>query len=229
MSLLIPISLLCALYGAFYNKKNIYYVGMGISTCIYAYVIIKSVLRAFDFATGFYVFILSYIIMLSSLLFDRDKIIKERKKINKKKVVEEKDNKEYVVGRYVYGMKKRPKLFNNPCVVIKDGDNLKVLILSDTDVETVIPYDKIINISSKEDILIKREDDFSLEDKKHIAKYIYNSKNKVDMLEKRLNENNKKKMTFTVKYELKIQYKTTKVNKELLIQTDMDPKDLLEK
>ena len=228
ITLLLPITLLCALYGAYYNRKNIYYIGMGISSCIYIYVIIKSLLNAYTFATGFYVYILSFVIMLVSLLFDRDVKEKKEKKRHKKKTTKEKDNKKYVVGRYIYGIKKKPKLYNSPCVILKDDTNLKVLILSDPDVETVIPNDKIIDITYKEDILIKREDSLSSEEKKHIAKYIYNSKTKVDMLEKRINDS-KKKMSFTLKYEVKIKYKTTKVDKELLIKTDMNPKEILEK
>ena len=229
ITLLLPITMLCALYGAFYSKKRTYYIGMIISSCIYAFVIIKSIFNAYTFANGFYVYLLSFVIMLLSLLFDRDVKEKKDKKRHKKKTTKEKDNKKYVVGRYIYGIKKKPKLYNSPCVILKDNTNLKVLILSDPDVETVIPNYKIIDITYKEDILIKREDSLSSEEKKHIAKYIYNSKTKVDMLEKRLDDNSKKKMSFTLKYEVKIKYKTTKVDKELLIQTDMNPKEILEK
>ena len=177
------------------------------------------------FCTGFYILITSLIIFIPSIFIknkneDKKEVkakTKKQKKIKKETIKEEKN---YIAGYYVYGIKNKQGLFDSLCAIKKEEDNI---ILYIKDIEKKIPISKIINIDIKNDIIeksrlkeIPEEDNKTIFKKLHLKTPFYN-----------LIEFKNKKSNYTSIYEYTLTYKTGKTENKIMIKTIEDPKSFI--
>lgn len=187
--------------------------------------------------SGFYLILVSAIIVALSMILkpgDGKKIkkkvketVKDVKDIRNGNVKEEKEIKrDYLFGSYVYGLKKKTGLYKKPTILHIKDDSLIIAIGSSPVKTIIVTKDNISNIkykdglTPKESYLLETDEGF-----KEINKYI--KENKLIKLE--WIDFSKVKSDYLKIFEIEIEYKKSKKNQKIMIQTIDEPEEFIKK
>ena len=188
--------------------------------------------------SGFYLILVSAIIVILSMVLkpgDGKRIkkkvketVKDVKDIRKgiKTEPEEEVKRDYLFGSYVYGLKKKTGLYKKPTILHIKDDSLIIAIGSSPVKTIIVTKDNISNIkykdglTPKESYLLETDEGF-----KEINKYI--KENKLIKLE--WIDFSKVKSDYLKIFEIEIEYKKSKKNQKIMIQTIDEPEEFIEK
>ena len=187
---------------------------------------------------GFYLILLSALIVFLSMVLNpgdgkkiKNKVketVKDVKDIKKgiNKEPEKEVKRDYLFGSYVYGLKKKVGLYKKPTILHIKDDSLIIAIGSSPVKTIIVTKDNINNIkykdalTPKETYLLEKDEGF-----KEINKYI--KENKLITLE--WIDFSKIKSDYLKIYEIEIEYKKSKKNQKIMIQTIDEPEEFIKK
>ena len=187
---------------------------------------------------GFYLLVLSCIIVgLSMVLKPGDgkklknkakEIKKDLKDIKNGKKFEEpkKVKRDYLFGSYVFGLKKKPEYFKKPTIMHIKGDDL-IIAIGSTPIKTItVTKENIKNINYKDSLVPKKS--YLLEPDDGFREINdYTEENKLVKLE--WIDFSKVKGEYIKTYEIEIEYKKSKKNQKIMIQTIDEPEEFIKK
>lgn len=187
---------------------------------------------------GFYLILLSALIVFLSMVLNpgdgkkiKNKVketVKDVKDIKKgiNKEPEKEVKRDYLFGSYVYGLKKKVGLYKKPTILHIKDDSLIIAIGSSPVKTIIVTKDNINNIKYKDALTPKKTYLFEKDEGfKEINKYI--KENKLITLE--WIDFSKIKSDYLKIYEIEIEYKKSKKNQKIMVQTIDEPEEFIKK
>lgn len=230
---LVMIAFLFFIYSIFTNKKPVYYISIvfiigGYTYTFYTLYRIND--NALSFKSGFFLYVLSFILFIITLLLkiktknkkEDNNLIKSISQTSKNSSVEEK----YIIGTYLYGIKGKPEFSNRSCAVTTNGDskNLIIILTSNSTFNYEIKYEQIQKITVKKGLSISHGSTQLAEDhttEKMMLGYalagIWGS-----MLVENLNSSSDK-IKYSVGFTVEILYKIGEESKKIVIEFPQNP------
>lgn len=235
-------------YALFTKKKKLYYFTAILLFAYYGYILYAYLnftkelkgLGEFvnghcQFGDGFFFYTLSYILLLIDIFIP----FKGSKIQNKNPLTEEMREQlleienQYLITNYIFGIEKRPDLYQKISVLIKNpkDDDVRILIEGEKIEELCIPLSSIIAISVKNSVVVKRHENeirsTFADDLLAYAMcgYLGMMISQTEVVQKFLSYD---KMDYRNVFDIEIAYKENGEDKKLMLQTKTNPKKFFE-